>query len=135
MEQSPKFGQAFFAPQLCVIDGAAAIAFYIKAFGALELRRWSNDDGSVHVAELSIEGALFHLRQETPHTSLYSPGTVKGSTCIIGLFVTDPDALVKKAIAANAREVSPVQDFDYGYRQGMVADPFGHHWLFEKAIH
>lgn len=135
MEKTEKYGLAFFAPQLCVIDGAAAIAFYIKAFGAIELRRWSNDDGSVHVAELSIEGALFHLRQETPQTSLYSPITVKGSTCIIGLFVSDPEAFVKKAIAANAKEVSPVQDYDYGYRQGMVADPFGHHWLIEKAIY
>lgn len=135
MEKSDRYGLAFFAPQLCVIDGAAAIAFYEKAFGAIELRRWSNDDGSVHVAELSIEGAMFHLRQETPHSGLYSPETVKKITSIIGLFVADPDKFVTRAVAANARQVSPVQDYEYGYRQGTVADPFGHHWLIEKAIY
>jgi uncharacterized glyoxalase superfamily protein PhnB len=27
-----------------------------------------------------------------------------------------------------------MQDYDYGYRQGVIADPFGHQWLFEKRI-
>jgi PhnB protein len=39
--------------------------FIPKRFNANELRRWSNDDGSIHVAEMMIENALFHLHEET----------------------------------------------------------------------
>jgi PhnB protein len=30
--------------------------------------------------------------------------------------------------------ISPAQDYDYGYRQGVVKDPFGHHWMLEKQL-
>ncbi|MEJ7587753.1 MAG: hypothetical protein WKI04_09355 [Ferruginibacter sp.] len=46
-----------FAPLLYIAGGMNDISFYEKAFGAEELRRWTNDDVSIHVAELSIEGA------------------------------------------------------------------------------
>jgi PhnB protein len=124
----------FFAPQLCVRDGAAGIKFYEKAFGAVEVQRWSNPDGTVHVAELSIDGILFHIRQETPRDRLFEPLTLRGHTTNIGLFVDDPNQLVDKAVSAGAQLLSPVQDYEYGYRQGKVADPFGHHWLIEKKI-
>ena len=54
----------YFAPQLYIKSGIKDISFYEKAFGAVELRRFSNEDGSIHVAELSIHGALFHLHEE-----------------------------------------------------------------------
>jgi len=31
-------------------------------------------------------------------------------------------------------EIDPVKDYDGDYRQGCVADPFGHHGLIEKKI-
>ncbi len=46
----------------------------------------------------------------------------------------DPDALFKRAADAGAKVLSPIQDYDYGYRQGIVADPFGHQWLIQKKI-
>ena len=99
----------------------------------MELQRWSNDDGSVHVAELSFDGALFHIHEPTQlHNQ--SPETVGAVTTIIGVFVDDPHAVAKRAVAAGAKEISPVQDYDYAYRQGSVEDPFGHHWLIEKKI-
>ncbi len=48
-----------FSPTLYFRNVADAIRFYQGAFDAKELRRWSNDDGSVHVAELVIEDAHF----------------------------------------------------------------------------
>ena len=53
-----------FAPQLYMEDLPRAIEFYKSAFGALEVRRLFNPDGSVHVAEMSIPPALFRLHQE-----------------------------------------------------------------------
>lgn len=124
----------FFAPHLSLVNVLAGIEFYKKAFGAIERRRWSNPDGSVHVAELAIEGALFHLHEESPASGQLSPKTVNATTLLIGLFVADPHAMVARAVAAGARETSPVQDYDYGYRQGVVVDPFDHQWLIEKRI-
>jgi PhnB protein len=59
---------------------------------------------------------------------------LRGTTSAIGLFVPDPHATVKSAVAAGGRETTPVQDYDYGYRQGTVTDPFGHVWLIQKKI-
>ena len=129
METKPTF-----APQLVIPNGVTDISFYIKAFGAVELRRFSNDDGTIHVSELSIAGALFHLHEQTLHTSAVSPDKYHATTITIGLFVEDVHGVMAQAEAAGATVRSPVQDYDYGYRQGEVIDPFGHHWLIEKAI-
>ena len=126
--------RATFAPQLVLSDGAAAIEFYKTAFGMIELRRWNNDDGSVHVAELSFEGAMFHIRQESVKQLNLSPETAGGNTVILGIFVNDVDAIINRAVEAGAILLSEPQDYEYGYRQGDVRDPFGHHWLIEKKI-
>ena len=59
-----EMNKTFFVPQLYIRNGVKDLDFYTKAFGATEVRRWTNDDGSIHVAELSINGALFHLHEE-----------------------------------------------------------------------
>lgn len=131
MKAEPLF---YFAPQLIIKVVLPAMDYYKKAFGAKELRRWSNPDGSVHVAEMEIGGALFHIHEETRNSKQLSPESVGAATSLIGLFVDDPHALVKNAETAGGHVASPVQDFDYGYRQGVVVDPFGHHWLIQKKI-
>ena len=123
-----------FAPQLFIPHGVKDIGFYSKAFGAVELRRFSNDDGSIHVAEFSIDGTIFHLHEDSERTNTYSPVKHNSTTVIIGLFVSDVDAVMKTALAAGAQEASPVQDYEYGYRQGEIKDPCGHLWLIEKKI-
>ena len=126
--------RTFFAPQLHIKSGVTNIDFYANAFGAVELRRWTNDDGSVHVAEFSIDGALFHLHEEKPTAGQFTPSQLNGYTATIGLFVADVDAVMNKAIAAGAELISPARDYDYSYRQGLIKDPFGHCWLIEKKI-
>jgi PhnB protein len=123
-----------FAPQLYIPNGVTNVDFYIKAFGATELRRFSNDDGSIHVSELSIDGAIFHLHEETRNPASFSPERNNGTTTTIGLFVSDVDAFINRAVAAGAEVLSPAQDYDYGYRQGDIKDPFGHVWMIEMAI-
>ena len=124
---------ATFAPMLYLENVAAGIDYYTKAFGAVELRRFSNTDGSVHVVEMSIGNALFRLHEEVLKDTEFSPRTLKGTTTIIGLLVDDPDFVVAKAAAAGGTILHPVQDYEYGYRQGTIADPFGHHWEIENA--
>jgi PhnB protein len=104
----------------------------VNAFGAIELRRFSNDDGSIHVSELSIDGAIFHLHEVTANPEQFEPQKFGGVTAIIGLFVEDVDAVINRAVAAGAVVTSPAQSYDYGYRQGEIRDPFGHIWMIEK---
>lgn len=120
------------APMLYLKDLAAAIDFYKTAFDAVEQWHVSNPDGSVHVAEMTIGAALFRMHEEVVRDNNFSPGTVGGTTVVMGLLVPDPDAVAAKAAAVGGTVLSPVRDYEYGYRQGTVRDPFGHHWLIEK---
>ena len=123
-----------FAPELNIPHGTTDITFYSKAFGAVELFRFTNDDGSIHVAELSIGEALFHVHEVKLSAGLFAPEQYQGTTVIIGLFVPDVDLIMKSAAAAGAEVLSPAQDYDYGYRQGIIRDPFGHRWMIQKKI-
>ena len=123
----------FFAPQLLINNGVKDISFYANAFGAIENFCLRNDDDSVHVAELSIDGTIFHLHEVTKQ-HFFSPDKHHGTTAIIGLFVSDVSAVMNKAIQAGAVEISAVKDYEYGYRQGEIKDTFGHHWLIEQKI-
>jgi PhnB protein len=124
----------FFAPEIFIDNRVNDISFYQRAFGAKELRRFSNDDGSIHVAELEIDGAMFHIHEVTAKNHFFSPEKNNGTTVCIGLFVPDVDLVMKNAVNAGAKEMSAAQDFDYGYRQGVIKDPFGHIWQIQKRI-
>ena len=54
-----------FAPELYIDNGVKDISFYKNAFGATENLCFTNDDGSIHVAELVIDGAIFHVHEVT----------------------------------------------------------------------
>jgi PhnB protein len=124
----------YFAPQLFIPSGVTDISFYFKAFGAVETRSYLNDDGSIHVAELSINGSIFQLHDERPLKGQLEPKKVKGVTTLIRIFVEDVDSVMTNAIQAGATLLSPAQDYDYGYRQGNIQDPFGHQWMIEMKI-
>ena len=103
-----------FAPQLFIPSGVKDISFYLKAFGAKELINLKNDDGTVHVAELSINGTIFHLHEEGPQKGRLDPKSARGITTLVGLFVDDVDLFMNNAIKAGATLLSPAQDYDYG---------------------
>jgi PhnB protein len=120
-----------FAPELHIPNGTMNIDFY-KNFGAAEHFCFRNDDGSIHVVELEIGGAIFHLH-ETMRDAL-EPIRAGGVTTVIGLFVPDVEEVMQKAVHAGAVEINPTTDHEYGYRQGMFKDPFGHFWQIQKKI-
>jgi len=70
----------FFSPMIYVKQVAPAIEFYKNAFDAIVLRQGNNDDGRVHVAEMSVNGALFHMHEESTRNNELSPETLKGTS-------------------------------------------------------
>ena len=120
-------------PVLSVRRGAQALDFYKRALGAEEALRVESPDGNV-VAELTVGEARFMVADESLEHANPSPESVGGTTVRISLIVSDPDAVVDRAVAAGAHLVDPVADQDYGWRLGRIADPFGHHWEIGRPL-
>ena len=117
---------------LSVRNGARAVEFYKTALGAVEVFRIEDPSGAV-VARLSVEGAEFWVADESPAHANFSPESLGGGTVRMILTVPDPDRMFARAVAAGARQVSPVEDA-YGWRVGRVVDPFGHHWEIGRPL-
>lgn len=120
-------------PVLTVRGAAAAVAFYERAFGAVEIHRNTYPDGRI-VAELAIGEARVRVADEAPEAHNLSPETLGGTSVRLNLLVADPEALVARAVGAGATLVAPVVEQPYGLRQGRLADPFGHHWLIGAPL-
>ena len=115
-------------PYLIVNDAAKAIAFYIEAFDAVEFLRLADPTGKVMHAEIRIDGTPLMLADEFPDMGYLSPQSLGGSPVSILVYVNDVDAQFRKAIAAGAKEMMPVQDQFDGDRRGTLVDPFKHVW-------
>jgi PhnB protein len=127
-------GHPTVSPYLIVSDGAAALDFYKKAFGAIELMRHTDPNGRVGHAEITIGDSVIMLADEFPDFGARSPRSIGGSPVGIHLYVEGVDALANRAIAAGAKVVRPVQDQFYGDRNGTLEDPFGHIWHISTHI-
>jgi len=127
-------GHPTVSPYLIVSDGAAALDFYKKAFGATELMRHTDPNGRVGHAEIMIGDSVIMLADEVPDFGARSPRSIGGSPVGIHLYVEGVDALANRAIAAGAKVVRPVQDQFYGDRNGTLEDPFGHIWHISTHI-
>ncbi len=120
-------------PHLIVKDGARAIEFYKKVFGAKELFRME-DKGRVGHAELQIGDSRIMLADEHPEMDARSPQSIGGTPVSIHLYVADVDATVARAVAAGARMKQKVEDKFYGDRNGTIVDPFGHTWFVSTHV-
>lgn len=116
------------SPYLVCRDAAAAIDFYVRAFGAVELGRFAGDDGRILHAELRISDASLMVSDEWPDYGAVSPQALNGSPVTLHLYVPDVDAAMARAVAAGATVTMPVADMFWGDRYGKLSDPFGHQW-------
>ena len=114
---------------LTVRNGAEAIEFYKKAFGAVEIMRVPAPDGkSLMHAEIQVGNSRIMLGDESPAMGCLAPVTLGGPGGSLYVYVPDVDAAFKRAVAAGAKALMPVTDMFYGDRFGQVEDPSGHRW-------
>jgi len=121
-------------PYITVHDGSAAIEFYQRAFGAVEISRMSDPSGKVGHAEIRIGDSFIMLSDEFPEYGARSPQTIGGSPVMLHLYVEDVDAVAESAVAAGATLDEPVADQFYGDRGGKLTDPFGHRWWIASRV-
>jgi PhnB protein len=128
----------FLVPHLVVDDAAAAIDFYIKAFGATEYIRMPGPDGKLIHAALDINGTMVMLNDDFPETTdgkSMTPTALGGSGVTLHLqFADDVDARFKQAVDAGATVIAPLEDQFWGDRYGAIRDPFGHHWALAQTV-
>lgn len=119
-------------PEIFVHDGAAALDFYARAFGAvIESRIVAPDGKRIAHSEIRIGGHRLFVCDEFDAKeggTCKSPRTLGGTGVRISVMVADADAAVAKAVAAGARVLLPVADQYWGGRYGKIVDPFGHEW-------
>ena len=115
-------------PHLVCAGAADAIGFYVKAFGAVELRRMPGPDGKLMHAQVKIGDSILMLVDEMPEWGALGPKALKGTPVTIHLSVTDVDAAFAQAVAAGATAKMPPAEMFWGDRYGQVEDPFGHRW-------
>jgi len=115
-------------PYLAIQGAAAAIDFYKKVFGALELMRMPGPQGKLGHVEIKVGDSKIMLADESEQMNFRSPKAHGGTPVHIMVYVKDVDATVAKAIEAGAKMMREVQDMFYGDRTGSIEDPFGHFW-------
>ncbi len=111
------------------VDGAVdAIAFYERAFGAVELFRIAVPDGRIVHAELSILGSVVMIGD--PDDRLYAePRAVGRCTAGLHVFADDNATLMRRALDAGAEPIQQPTEMFYGASSASVRDPFGHVWV------
>jgi PhnB protein len=107
-------------PSANIKDCDKAIEFFKKAFGAEERMRHLGPHGKIVHAEVKIGDSIVMLSEavQQPVHTLQSM-----------LYVTDCDAVFKRAVDAGATVKGPLTDMFYGDRGGRVIDPFGNEWF------
>ena len=133
-------------PFIAYEDAAAAIDWLTRAFGFVEneSQRYTEGDGRVTHAELSLQGATIYLANPTPeyvspkrHRSeceamrraLDNPYVVDGHF----VEVDAVDAHFDRARAAGAEILREPCDGGHGYRIYVAEDVEGHRWMFAQS--
>jgi len=129
--------QPALSPHLVVDDANAAIDFYVKAFGAVEVGRIPGPDGKLIHGAVQIDGATVMLADDFPEMSggkSMTPKSLGGTPVTIHLTVTDVETRFQQAVDAGATVVMPLEDQFWGDRYGIVRDPFGHQWSLGQPV-
>jgi predicted enzyme related to lactoylglutathione lyase len=122
-----------FSVNLLVRDVNRSVPFYRDVLGAAV--RYADAD----FAALNLQGLDFMLHADHAydhHPSferLQAPGP-RGTGAELRVLGIDPDAAQRRAEAAGAKILQPVNDFPHGWRDVMLEDPDGYIWVVGVTI-
>lgn len=104
------------APEFFVADVAAAVEFWVRAFG-FERVREGEDFAVLRLGEARV---MFQQASVGPRA-----GNAGGPWVSIRLMVDDVDAVLSRAVAAGAKVTVPLKSRDYGLRDFTCLDNNG----------
>ena len=107
-------------PYLVVQGVSKLIDFLKQAFDAKEIHRTAMPDGTVMHAEVKIG--------DSPVMMGEARGDYAAMPACLYLYVTDVDAVYKRAVQAGGKSVAEPKDQFYGDRSGGVKDFCGNQW-------
>ena len=119
-------GYAAVTPWIITDDTARLIGFLSAAFGAEEMARVPNADGSIGHAEARIGDAMvmmFDRPKGWPETPAF-----------LRLYVENADLAYAAALKAGATAITEVTHLAFGDRVGRVCDPLGNIWWLQTHI-
>jgi PhnB protein len=124
-------------PRLVVADGAGAIDFYKRAFGADEVgEAFRGPNGEVIHAEVRIGNSIVMITEDSDNGApAKSPQKLGGFvSAIMSTYWEDVDAAWDRTLGAGAEIIYPIADQFYGERGGRLRDPFGQQWMMSQRI-
>ncbi|MBC8070561.1 MAG: VOC family protein [Deltaproteobacteria bacterium] len=121
-------------PRLVIADVDRAIAFYRAAFGCELLERFVTADGVVVHAAMRLGTSTFSMAEQVQSWQLLAPPELGGSAVLLHLTVDDPDTVCARVVELGGTVVIPIEDRNYGKREGRVRDPFGHLWILSHTL-
>lgn len=121
-------------PYIMLKNCAAAIAFYIQAFGAKEKFRMTNAAGGIGHAEIEIGDSTVMMADEAPQVDAYSVEHYGGSPVSLMIYTEDCDGMYQQALAAGGKSVREPADQPYGDRMSGIKDPFGYKWWIATHV-
>lgn len=116
-------GYSTLMPWIISEDTAAFIDFAEQAFGAEEIARVLNPDGSIGHAEAMIDGTAILMFD--------APGEHRN---FLRLTVADARACFSRAVEGGATPVTDVTYLFWGDEVGRVRDPFGNIWWIQAHV-
>lgn len=121
-------GYRTLTPSLNLRGANDALAFYQKAFSAVERFRMPDENGGVMHGEFQIGDSIVMFCDEDPAWGAVGPQTIGGCPLSLNLYVPDCDALTAQAASAGAEILRPCTTYPWGERSAMVLDPYGFRW-------
>jgi PhnB protein len=115
-------------PHIYIDPASEAIAWYQRAFGAVELFRVADRKARILHAEIEIYDSVVMLGD--PDDKLYSePRKLGRCTAGLHIFVEDNAAALRRAVEAGAQQIQAPTQMFYGASSATLRDPFGHVWV------
>jgi PhnB protein len=117
-------------PYIQVVGAIEAVAFYKRAFGAIERSRTPTDDGKrLMNCQMEVNGGLIMVMDAMPESGFpFQPS----HSFTLQLIVEDGQAWFDRAVAAGCEVGTPFQKMFWGDLWGAVTDPFGMHWGIDE---
>jgi uncharacterized glyoxalase superfamily protein PhnB len=132
MSNTDNHAKSTIIPALRYRDAPAAMEWLCRVLGFEKHVVYSNPDGTIAHAELTLGGGMVMLGsgKDDEHSRRFkSPDELNGvETGGSYVVVADADAAYARAQAAGAQIARPLQDMPYGSREFAVKDPEGHTW-------